>query len=160
MWKLSPDVAYLCSRVLQKNALDKLDARSQLNSSGKMSLKIKLSKSLIKGAEAIKQSVSVDSNSTGQQLAEEIASLVRPFNILTSIMCNAFTYNILMYISQISNGPKQFGWWIFWVRNQNVIAGILNIQKQDVLVWLFNGQGSSYNYGPNHLKTEPFEIRL
>ncbi len=42
-----------------------------------MSLKIKLAKTLTKDEDESKQSVSVDANSTGKELVDEISKLVR-----------------------------------------------------------------------------------
>ena len=62
------------TRDLQQAALKRLEARSDLAQSGKLSLKLKVTKSVTKKTD--KTFISVDVASTGDQLAQQIASLV------------------------------------------------------------------------------------
>ena len=62
------------TRDLQQTALKRLEARSDLAQSGKLSLKLKVTKSVTKKTD--KTFISVDVASTGDQLAQQIASLV------------------------------------------------------------------------------------
>ena len=62
------------TRELQQTALKRLEARSDLAQSGKLSLKLKVTKSVTKKTD--KTFISVDVASTGDQLAQQIASLV------------------------------------------------------------------------------------
>jgi len=66
--------SFFLNRNLQKNALDKLEARAELSISGKISLKVKLAKTLIKNNG--KLTVSVDANATGEDLINTISQVV------------------------------------------------------------------------------------
>jgi len=75
---LDEDIVTECLRVLQRNALEKLEAREALAKTNMLSLKLKLSKGLaLKGVPADKArnfTVNIDTYSTPEELAVEIAS--------------------------------------------------------------------------------------
>ncbi len=83
---------FFLKRNLQKNALDKLEARAELSSSGKINLKVKLAKTLIKNNE--KLTVSVDANATGEELIHTISERVTNFIyfLLLSIVIEVYLY--------------------------------------------------------------------
>lgn len=80
---------FISFRSLQATALERLEARSNFSKSGQINLKLKLTKTLKKSDEKLQ--VTVDCSSNGEQLAQEIASLVRCLNICASQRADVFS---------------------------------------------------------------------
>ncbi len=69
----------VCDRILQKRALDRLKAKEDFQTAGKIQLKLKLARSLSgeKSTTGASPTVEVDKSADGSALAEAIAEVVR-----------------------------------------------------------------------------------